>query len=121
NQGNLDIAKVQKNIDIAQYGQTIQTAFREVADALAGRATYVEQVRSQQRLVDAAADSLRLSLMRFRAGVDSFLPVLQAQQTLYPAQQTLLSLKQAQLTNLINLYKALGGGSSETGAVSLAG
>ena len=121
NQGNLDLAKIEKNIDIAQYEQTIQTAFREVSDALAGRATYVEQVQSQQRLVDAAADSLRLSLLRFRAGVDSFLPVLQAQQTLYPAQQNLLSLKQAQLTNLINLYKALGGGLSETGVPTPAG
>ena len=114
NQGNLDLAKVQTNIQVAQYEQTIQTAFREVSDALAGRATYVDQVASQQRLVDAASDSLRLSLMRFRAGVDSYIPVLQAQQTLYPAQQTLLSLRQAQLTNLINLYKALGGGLRET-------
>ena len=113
NQGNLDLAKIQTKIQVAQYEQTIQTAFREVSDALAGRATYIDQVQSQQRLVDAAADSLRLSLMRFRAGVDAFLPVLQAQQTLYPAQQTLLSLKQAQLTNTINLYKALGGGISE--------
>ena len=120
NQGNLDLAKVQTNIQVAQYEQTIQTAFREVSDALAGRTTYVDQVQSQQRLVDAAADSLRLSLMRFRAGVDAFLPVLQAQQTLYPAQQTLLSLKQAQLTNTINLYKALGGGTSENGDVPVA-
>ena len=114
NQGNLDLAKVQKNIQIATYEQTIQTAFREVSDALAGRQTYVDQVAAQQRLVDAAADSLRLSLLRFRGGVDSFLPVLQAQQSLYPAQQNLLSLKQAQLTNYINLYKALGGGLSDT-------
>ena len=119
NQGNLDVAKAQTNIQVAQYEQTIQTAFREVADALAGRTTYVDQVQSQQRLVDAAADTLRLSLMRFRAGVDSFLPVLQAQQTLYPAQQTLLSLKQAQLTNTVNLYKALGGGISEAGVLRM--
>ncbi len=85
-----------------------------MSDALAGRATYVDQIQAQQRLVDAAADSLRLSMMRFRAGVDSFIPVLQAQQTLYPAQQTLLSLRQAELINLINLYKALGGGLAET-------
>lgn len=114
NQGNLDLAKLQKNIQIATYEQTIQTAFREVSDALAGRQTYVDQVAAQQRLVDAAADSVRLSLMRFRGGVDSFLPVLQAQQSLYPAQQNLLSLEQAQLTNYINLYKALGGGLVET-------
>ena len=79
NQGNLDLAKVQKLTQVAQYEQTIQTAFREVSDALAGRQTYVDQVASQQQLVDAAADSLRLSLLRFRGGVDAFLPVLQAQ------------------------------------------
>ena len=110
NQGNLDLAKVQTSIQVATYEQTIQTAFREVSDALAGLQTYVDQVKAQQRLVDASADSLRLSLLRFQGGVDSFLPVLQAQQSLYPAQQNLLSLKQAQLTNYINLYKALGGG-----------
>jgi outer membrane protein, multidrug efflux system len=113
NQGNLDLAKAQKNTQIAQYEKTIQTAFREVADALAGRTTYVDQVRAQQQLVDAAADSVRLSTMLFRAGVSNYLPLLTAQQTLYSAQQTLLSLKQAQLTNLVTLYKALGGGWNE--------
>jgi multidrug efflux system outer membrane protein len=113
NQGNLDLAKAQKNIQVAQYEKTIQTAFREVSDALAARSTYIDQVRSQQQLVDAAADSVRLSSMLFRAGVDNYLPVLTAQQTLYSAQETLLSLKQAQLANLVTLYKALGGGWSE--------
>ena len=113
NQGNLDLAKAQKNIQIAQYEKTIQTAFREVSDALAARATYIDQVRAQQQLVDAAADSLRLSTMLFRAGVSNYLPVLTAQQTLYSGQQTLLSLKQAQLANLVTLYKALGGGWNE--------
>jgi multidrug efflux system outer membrane protein len=110
NQANLDLAKVQKNIQVAQYEQTIQTAFREVSDGLVGRTTYVAQVREQQALVDAAADSLRLSQLRFNAGVDTFLPVLDAQRTLYSAQQQLLQLQQAQLANLVTLYKALGGG-----------
>jgi outer membrane protein, multidrug efflux system len=113
NQAQLDLAKVQKNIQIAQYEKAIQTAFREVADALAARTTYVEQVRAQQQLVDAASDSLRLSTMLFSTGVTDYLPVLTAQQTLYPAQLTLLSLKQAQLANLVTLYKALGGGWNE--------
>jgi outer membrane protein, multidrug efflux system len=113
NQGNLDLAKVQKNIQVAQYEKTIQTAFREVSDALAARTTYVDQVEAQQHLVDAAADTVRLSMMLFRAGVDNYLPVLTAEQTLYPAQQTLLSLKLAQLANLVTLYKALGGGWNE--------
>jgi outer membrane protein, multidrug efflux system len=113
NQGNLDLAKAQKSIQVAQYEKAIQTAFREVSDALAARSTYVDQVRAQQQLVDAAADSLRLSTMLFRAGVDNYLPVLTAEQTLYPAQQALLTLKQAELANLVTLYKALGGGWNE--------
>jgi multidrug efflux system outer membrane protein len=87
-----------------------------VSDALAARATYIDQVREQQNLVDAAADSLRLSTMRFRSGVDNFLPVLTAQQSLYSAQLTLLGLQQAQLANLVTLYKALGGGWHEHNA-----
>jgi multidrug efflux system outer membrane protein len=110
NQANLDLAKVQKNIQVAQYEKAIQTAFKEVSDGLVGRSTYVDQVRDQQALVDAAADSLRLSQLRFKAGVDTFLPVLDAQRTLYSAQQNLLTLRQAQLANTVTLYKALGGG-----------
>jgi outer membrane protein, multidrug efflux system len=113
NQGSLDLAKAQKNIQVAQYEKTIQTAFREVSDALAARTTYVDQVRAQRQLVDAAADSVRLSTMLFRAGVDNYLPVLTAEQTLYSAQQTLLNLEQAQLANLVTLSKALGGGWNE--------
>jgi multidrug efflux system outer membrane protein len=113
NQGNLDLAKAQKNIQVAQYEKTIQTAFREVSDALAARTTYIDQVKAQQQLVDASADSVRLSTMLFKAGVNNYLPVLTAQQTLYSAQQTLLTLKQAQLANLVTLYKALGGGWNE--------
>jgi outer membrane protein, multidrug efflux system len=113
NQAELDLAKVQKNIQVAQYQKTIQTAFREVADALVARATYADQVKAQQQLVDASADSVRLSTMLFRTGVDNYLPLLTAQQTLYSAQQMLLSLKQAELSNLVTLYKALGGGWNE--------
>jgi outer membrane protein, multidrug efflux system len=110
NEANLDLAKVEKNIEVAQYEKAIQTAFREVSDALAARGTYGNQVEAQQELVAATADSLRLSQMRFNAGVDSYLPVLDAERSLYSAQQTLLMLKQAQLTQQATLYKALGGG-----------
>ena len=113
NAANLALAKRQRDIQVAQYEKAIQTAFREVADALAGRATYADQVREQQHLVDAAADSVRLSQLRFTAGVDTFLPVLDAQRTLYSAQQGLLQLRQAQVANLVTLYKALGGGWTE--------
>ncbi|MGB8840685.1 MAG: efflux transporter outer membrane subunit [Aliidongia sp.] len=114
NQANLDLAKIQKNIQVAQYEKAIQTAFREVADALASRGTYGDQVKAQQELVTATADSLNLAQMRFKVGIDSYLPVLDAQRSLYTAQQTLLTLKQAQLGQQATLYKALCGGWVET-------
>ena len=110
NEANLDLAKTQKNIQVAQYEKAIQTAFREVADALAARGTYGSQVKAQEELVAATQDSLDLSQMRFKAGVDSYLPVLDAERSLYTAQQNLLALKQAQLTQQATLYKTLGGG-----------
>jgi multidrug efflux system outer membrane protein len=67
-------------------------------------------VKAEQQLVDATADTLRLATQRFQSGVDDYLPVLEAQQSLYIAQQTLLLLKQARLSNLVTLYKVLGGG-----------
>ncbi len=113
NQGNLDLAKTEKRIDIANYEKAIQTAFREVADALAARGTYGDQLRAQATLVQAASDSYNLSQMRFRTGVDTFLNVLDSQRTLYAAQQTLVTVKEAELTNLVTLYKVLGGGLRE--------
>jgi len=113
NEANLDLAKARKNIYVAQYEKAIQTAFREVADSLAARGTYLNQLAAQQALVDASADSYRLSYMRFRAGVDSYLPTLDSQRALYSGQQSLITLKQAELANLITLYKALGGGWNE--------
>ena len=113
NEANLDLSEVQKNTQIAQYEKTIQTAFREVSDALTARATYIDQEKAQRQLVDATADSLRLSTQRFRAGVDNYLPVLQAQEALYSAQLTLVILSQERLANLVTLYKALGGGWKE--------
>ena len=113
NLANLDLANTEKNISIAQYEATIQTAFREVSDALSARRTYHDQLEAQEALVQADADAYRLAQLRFRAGVDSYLTSLDAQRSLYAAQQTLLSLKQAQLDNLVTLYKTLGGGWTE--------
>jgi multidrug efflux system outer membrane protein len=110
NQANLDYAKVQKRIDIASYEQTIQTAFREVADGLAARGTYLDQLAAQQALVDAYRDAYRIADLRFRAGADGYLTTLDTQQSLFSSEQTLVSLKAAQLQNLVTLYKALGGG-----------
>jgi multidrug efflux system outer membrane protein len=110
NRANLDYAKVEKRIDIAEYEKTIETAFREVSDGLAARGTYLDQLAAEQALVLAYEDAYRLADMRFRAGVDSFLTTLTTQQSLFESQQTVVSLKAAQLQNLVTLYKALGGG-----------
>lgn len=110
NVASLDLAKVQKNILVVQYEQAIQSGFREVADALAGRATLDSQVAADTALVKASSESFRLSNMRFTGGVDNYLGVLDSQRLLYTAQQSLVSVKLARLQNLVTLYKALGGG-----------
>ena len=110
NVASLDLAKVQKNVLIVQYEQSIQNGFREVADALAGRATLDSQLEADQALVEAAGESFRLSNMRFTNGVDNYLAVLDSQRSLYTAQQSLIAVKLTRLQNLVTLYKALGGG-----------
>ena len=104
------MAKIQKDISIAQYEKAIQTAFREVADGLAARGTYDDQAASQERFTEAQQRRLDLSNLRFRSGVDPYLTVLTAQTDLYNAQQTLVSVRLARLTNLVDLYRFLGGG-----------
>ena len=107
---SLDVATVQKDINVAQYEKSIQTAFQEVANDLAARGTYDDQVAALERDVAASQRFLDLAQQRFRAGVDSYLNVLTAQNTLYAAQQALVSARLARLTTLVNLYKDLGGG-----------
>jgi multidrug efflux system outer membrane protein len=106
----LDVATVQKDIDIAQYEKAIQTAFREVADGLAARGTYDDEIASLDRFTQAEQHSLDLSELRFRNGVDTYLNVLTAQTALYDAQLTQVSVRLARLTNLVDLYRSLGGG-----------
>jgi multidrug efflux system outer membrane protein len=109
-QASLDVATVQKDINVAQYEKAIQTSFREVADGLAARGTYDDEVASLERLTEAEQHRLDLSDMRFRNGVDPYLSVLTAQTDLYSAQQTLVAGRLARLTNLVDLYRSLGGG-----------
>jgi outer membrane protein, multidrug efflux system len=113
NVANLDLSKIEKNVYIAQYEKTVQTAFREVDDALAARRTLDEQLAAQRALLEDSSASYRLAELRFRNGVDSFLPVLDAQRALYSAQQTVVSLELLRLQNMATLYKALGGGIKE--------
>ena len=105
-----DVTKIDKEIFIAQYEKAIQTAFREVADTLAVRGTVNQQIEAQQSLVDALAVTYRLSESRYTKGIDSYLAVLDAQRSLYGAQQGLIMLQLARLNNAVALYKALGGG-----------
>jgi multidrug efflux system outer membrane protein len=113
NRANLTVSEVDRSIAVAQYEKAIQTAFREVADALAQQGTIDEQVAAQQSLTDATAGSYTLSQARFDKGVDSYLTVLDSQRALYGARQSLINTRLARLTNLVTLYKVLGGGSVE--------
>jgi len=113
NKTNLKVAEVDRDIALVQYEKAIQIAFREVADALAQRDTIIDQLTAQQALVAASAESLRLSQARFDQGIDSYLGVLDSQRALYGAQQNLITVRQARLSNLATLYKVLGGGGAE--------
>ncbi|MDZ7595530.1 MAG: AdeC/AdeK/OprM family multidrug efflux complex outer membrane factor [Thiobacillus sp.] len=107
---SLDVAEVQRDINVAQYEKAIQSAFREVADALAERATLTEQLDARRALVDATAAGFRLSEARYKGGVDSFLGLLDAQRTLYGAELDLIGVRLSAAANGVTLYKALGGG-----------
>ena len=109
NRANLQIAETARDTALAQYDKAVQTAFREVADALAERATLAERLQAQQSLQAATLKALQLSEARYRLGADSYLPVLDAQRALYSAQQTLIALALAEQANRITLYKVLGG------------
>ena len=113
NRANLDIAKVNREIAVAQYEKAIQTAFREVADSLAGRATLGEQLRAQVAQRNAAEVSFRLADLRYRSGAASYLDVLDAQRSLFTAQQATVQVQAQQVQNLVTLYKVLGGGWKE--------
>jgi multidrug efflux system outer membrane protein len=105
-----EVTKVAREMAVAQYEKTIQTAFRETADALAVRGTVEQQIAAQQALVEALAEAFRLSNARYEKGIDSYLGVLDAQRSLYSAQQGLISLRLARYANQVTLYKVLGGG-----------
>ncbi len=110
NLANLDLAKIEKRVQIANYEQTIQSAFHDVSDALAGRTTYSAQLQAQQDLVAADQRYYQLASMRFNTGIDNYLNVLIAQNALLNARLNLVALRLAQQQNEITLYKALGGG-----------
>lgn len=110
NMANLDTAKVERDICLAQYEKVIQTAFREVADALAQSGTLREQLAAQESLEQASFAAYLLADARYQNGIDGYLTVLDSQRALYGARQGLIALRLARLANLVTLYKVLGGG-----------
>jgi multidrug efflux system outer membrane protein len=110
NQANLTVAKVSRDVAVAQYEKAIQSAFREVADALAGRATLGAQARAQQAQTAAESERARLTDLRFKNGASSYLEVLDAQRSLFASQQASLQLQAQAQQNLATLYRVLGGG-----------
>jgi multidrug efflux system outer membrane protein len=109
---NVNLAEANKAAAVATYEKTIQTAFREVADALAQRGTINEQVSAQTEGANSAAVAARLSDARYRVGVGSFLDYLVNQRTAYTTQQALVTTRLNRELNLVELYRALGGGLS---------
>jgi multidrug efflux system outer membrane protein len=115
NRAGLESARAQRDISVAQYEKSIQTAFREVADALAGQATYSAQLRAQQAVAQAEADRFKLSDLQYRNGIASQLDLLDAQRSLFTAQQQSIEANLARLQNQVVLYRVLGGGWIEPG------
>ena len=109
----LDVAKIEKEISVVQYERAIQTAFREVSDALVASRTYRDQLQAQQANLMANEEYYTLARDRYQQGVDSFLVLLDAQRSLYSSRQNYLTLNLAKLNNQVNLYKVLGGGWKE--------
>lgn len=115
NQANLDVAKADSAIYLAQYDKAIQTAFKEVADVLAIYGTIDDKLGAQQSLVEATSESYRLSDARYRKGIENYLNVLESQRSMYSAQQNLITIRLSKQTNLVTFYKVLGGGWAQSG------
>jgi multidrug efflux system outer membrane protein len=115
---SLDVAEVRKSIEVARYERAVQGAFREVADALASRDALDVQLEAQEARVRAEQRRYELSDLRYRKGVDSYLVVLTAQRDLFAAQLGLIQSRLARLSNLVDLYRALGGGWRERTATA---
>ena len=112
----VQVARASRDAAVSQYERVVQSAFREVADALAERAQWAERLAAQEAVVEANARALELSEARFRAGTDNYLTVLDAQRSLYASQQVLIGLRQAEQANRVTLYKVLGGAALTPGA-----
>ncbi|WP_229423642.1 efflux transporter outer membrane subunit [Massilia frigida] len=110
NNANLGSAKAGRDIAVAQYEKSVQTAFREVSDALAGQAAFGEQLRAQRSVAQAEAERFKLSDLRYRSGASSYLDLLDAQRSLFSAEQAAVQANLQRLQNQVTLYRVLGGG-----------
>lgn len=110
NKANLEAAEIDRDIAVANYEKAIQTAFREVSDALAQNGVVDDQLTAQKALLEATAETYRLSDVRYKKGIDSFLTVLDAQRSMYSAQQAMIDVRLLKLTSRVTLFKVLGGG-----------
>jgi multidrug efflux system outer membrane protein len=117
---NVRLTEAERRAALATYQTTIQTAFREVADALARRGTIQDQILARQRQSEATADAFALTQARYRAGIDSFLSSLDAQRSYYLAQQSVVAVKLRAALNLVDLYEALGGDALDSPAFNAA-
>ncbi|MGY2314102.1 efflux transporter outer membrane subunit [Pseudomonas sp. SDO5522_S412] len=115
---SLDYAQIQKDIRVAKYEKSIQTAFREVADGLAALGTYDGQLQAQRDLVRSSQEYYEMAKQRYDEGVDNYLTLLDAQRELFSARQQLLTDRLQQLDSQVQLYKALGGGWSKNGVTT---
>ncbi|NTU93933.1 MAG: efflux transporter outer membrane subunit [Chlorobiaceae bacterium] len=107
---NLKLATTNRDIAVARYEKAVQTAFREVADALVARMTYTEELQARQALARASEQAATIAKARYDLGIDNHYTLLDAQRSLYASQQGEILVRQRKLANLIELYKALGGG-----------
>jgi NodT family efflux transporter outer membrane factor (OMF) lipoprotein len=112
----VDSARAGRDIAVAQYERSIQTAFREVADALAGQATFAEQFRAARSSAETEANRFSLVEQRYRSGTASYLDLLDAQRSLFSAQLTAVQANLARLQNQVTLYRVLGGGWTQAGS-----
>ncbi|MEG2047216.1 MAG: TolC family protein, partial [Comamonas sp.] len=109
NRANIAVAESNQRIAVSQYEKAVQTAFKETADVLADRAQWGKRLQAQTSMVANTQKAFDLSEARFKAGVDNYLTVLDAQRSLYTAQQTLIGLRLSEQLNRVTLWKVLGG------------
>ncbi len=113
NRANLSLSEIRKNLAIANYEKTIQSAFREVSDALVARGTLEDQLAAQDAFVKAQEQRVKLTDLRYKNGIASSTDRLNAERDLFSAQQALIQTRQLRLNNAIDLYRSLGGGLNE--------